>query len=59
MNAANEVAVEAFLNEVIPFPKIWGLVEEVMGQHSVVQSPSLEALIEADNEARQMAQSSL
>ena len=59
MNAANEVAVEAFLNGGIPFPKIWGLVEEVMGQHSVVKSPSLEALIEADTEARHMARACL
>ena len=55
MNAANEVAVEAFLNGAIPFPRIWGLVEEIMTDHVVVDSPSLEALLEADLEARAAA----
>ena len=52
MNAANEVAVEAFLRGNLPFPRIWGLVEEVMANHQVVDSPSLEALLVADTEAR-------
>jgi len=52
MNAANEVAVEAFLGGNLPFPRIWGLVEEVMANHQVVDSPSLEALLVADTEAR-------
>jgi 1-deoxy-D-xylulose-5-phosphate reductoisomerase len=55
MNAANEVAVEAFLNGAISFPRIWGLVEEVMTDHVAVNSPSLEALLEADLEARAAA----
>jgi 1-deoxy-D-xylulose-5-phosphate reductoisomerase len=53
MNAANEVAVEAFLNERIKFPVIWQSVERVMQEHSVVQHPSLEQLIEADRWARE------
>ncbi|MEC8941650.1 MAG: 1-deoxy-D-xylulose-5-phosphate reductoisomerase [Verrucomicrobiota bacterium] len=55
MNAANEVAVEAFLKGAISFPRIWGLVEEVMTDHVVMASPSLEALVEADLEARAAA----
>ena len=51
-NAANEVAVEAFLAEQIPFPRIWGMVEEVMQKHSTLSSPDLEAIIEADRWAR-------
>ena len=57
MNAANEVAVEAFLEGLIPFPRIWGLVEEVMDQHSVMGNPGLEDLLEADKQARQIARS--
>jgi len=51
-NAANEVAVEAFLAEQIPFPRIWGMVEEVMQKHTTLSSPDLEAIIEADRWAR-------
>ena len=52
MNAANEAAVEAFLNGRIPFPAIWQTVERVMEQHAVQQSPSLAELTEADLWAR-------
>ena len=55
MNAANEVAVEAFLKGAISFPRVWGLVEEVMTRHAVVDSPSLEVLLDADREARASA----
>ena len=55
LNAANEVAVEAFLNERIPFPRIWETVEHVMQKHDVIQHPGLEQLIEADAWARQTA----
>ena len=54
-NAANEVAVEAFLAEQIPFPRIWGMVEEVMEKHTTLSSPDLEAIIEADRWARSEA----
>ena len=54
-NAANEVAVEAFLAEQISFPRIWGMVEEVMQKHSTLSSPDLEAIIEADRWARSEA----
>ena len=54
-NAANEVAVEAFLAEQISFPRIWGMVEEVMQKHTTLSSPDLEAIIEADRWARSEA----
>ena len=54
-NAANEVAVEAFLAEQISFPRIWGMVEEVMQKHSTLSSPDLEAIIQADRWARSEA----
>jgi 1-deoxy-D-xylulose-5-phosphate reductoisomerase len=55
LNAANEVAVEAFLNGRIPFPAIWQTVARVMERHTVIHHPPLAALIEADAWARSEA----
>jgi 1-deoxy-D-xylulose-5-phosphate reductoisomerase len=55
LNAANEVAVDAFLNGKISFPGIWQTVERVMTAHQVVAHPALEDLIEADAWARRQA----
>ena len=51
-NAANEVAVEAFLNEQISFSRIWGIVDEVMQSHRTEKNPSLKAIVAADEWAR-------
>ena len=59
LNAANEVAVEAFLAERISFPRIWGMVEEVMKKHRTEKEPTLEAIIDADRWARGEARSRL
>ncbi|MCE9518337.1 MAG: 1-deoxy-D-xylulose-5-phosphate reductoisomerase [Verrucomicrobia bacterium] len=53
MNAANEVAVQLFLDRKIKFTHIWQTVERVMQAHDVVQHPALEQLIAADAWARQ------
>jgi len=55
LNAANEIAVEAFLNGNIPFPGIWKLVERTMNAHTVTAHPNLEVLIDADSWARAKA----
>jgi 1-deoxy-D-xylulose-5-phosphate reductoisomerase len=55
LNAANEVAVEAFLRGQLSFPGIWHTVERVMTAHQVIAHPTLEALIEADAWARREA----
>jgi 1-deoxy-D-xylulose-5-phosphate reductoisomerase len=55
LNAANEVAVEAFLNGGTSFPAIWQTVARVMEKHEVIQHPTLEALVEADAWARREA----
>ena len=55
LNAANEVAVDAFLNERISFPTIWKSVDAVMQKHDVMHHPSLQTLIEADAWARREA----
>jgi 1-deoxy-D-xylulose-5-phosphate reductoisomerase len=58
-NAANEVAVEAFLDEKIPFPRIWNLVESVMTSHQNIPAPDLAAIIAADGWARAEARKKL
>ncbi len=55
LNAANEVAVAAFLEERIAFPRIWGVVEEVMAAHRNVADPGLDAILDADAAARREA----
>lgn len=52
LNAANEVAVAAFLEGRVPFPGIPALVEEAMNRHSIIASPSLDDLLAADADAR-------
>jgi 1-deoxy-D-xylulose-5-phosphate reductoisomerase len=56
MNAANEVAVSAFLDRQVRFPQIWGIVEQVMNQHPPVAHPDLDAILGADQWARAQAQ---
>ena len=52
MNAANEIAVAAFLDGRVRFPGIWQIVEEVMNRHTPVAHPDLDAILEADQWAR-------
>jgi 1-deoxy-D-xylulose-5-phosphate reductoisomerase len=54
-NAANEVAVAAFLEERIAFPRIWELVAQVMGGHRSVANAGLDAILAADADARREA----
>jgi 1-deoxy-D-xylulose-5-phosphate reductoisomerase len=52
MNAANEIAVSAFLDRHVRFPQIWRTVEEVMDRHASVAHPDLDAILRADQWAR-------
>ena len=52
LNAANEIAVEAFVNRKINFPQIFETVRRTMEAHKVVSHPTLEQILEADNWAR-------
>ena len=52
LNAANEIAVSAFLDRRMKFPRIWQLVEEVMNSHDVVAQPDLDEILAADQWAR-------
>ena len=56
MNAANEVAVAAFLDRKVSFPRIWQIVEEIMNRHASVAHPDLDAILHADQWARGEAQ---
>jgi 1-deoxy-D-xylulose-5-phosphate reductoisomerase len=55
LNAANEVAVEAFVNRKINFPQITEIVRRTMDAHKVVLHPTLEQILEADAWARREA----
>ncbi|MEQ8173468.1 MAG: 1-deoxy-D-xylulose-5-phosphate reductoisomerase [Syntrophomonadaceae bacterium] len=54
LNAANEVAVQAFLDERIAFTRIPFLVEAVMLKHDRQERPDLPAIMEADSWARRI-----
>ena len=56
MNAANEMAVAAFLDQKVRFPEIWRIVEQVMNRHTPVAHPNLDAILRADQWARAQAQ---
>jgi 1-deoxy-D-xylulose-5-phosphate reductoisomerase len=55
LNAANEVAVEAFVNRRINFPQISETVRRTMDKHKVVSHPTLDQILEADTWARHEA----
>lgn len=52
MNAANEVAVHAFLARRIPYLEIIRLVEKVCTEHDVLDAVDLETILNADHWAR-------
>ena len=53
MNAVNEIAVAAFLNEQIRFLDIYDIIEDEMLSHITLVSPKLEDLFEIDAITRQ------
>jgi 1-deoxy-D-xylulose-5-phosphate reductoisomerase len=53
LNGANEAAVEAFRNEKITFKQITELTAICLEQHSVITSPTLAEIIDADKWARE------
>jgi 1-deoxy-D-xylulose-5-phosphate reductoisomerase len=55
LNAANEIAVEAFVNHKINFPQITETVRRTMDAHKIVAHPRLEQILEADAWARREA----
>jgi len=55
LNAANEIAVEAFVNRKINFPQITETVRRTMDAHQVVSRPALDQILAADAWARSEA----
>lgn len=56
LNAANEVAVDAFLKSMIRFIEISLIIRETMEDHVVMSDTELDAIIEADRWARKKAE---
>ena len=57
LNAANEIAVWAFLHNRIGFLDITAVVEQTMQQVAFIEKPNLEEYFESDGEARNFAAS--
>ncbi|MCY3636984.1 MAG: 1-deoxy-D-xylulose-5-phosphate reductoisomerase [bacterium] len=56
LNATNEVAVQAFLDERIRWTAIPEILEKVLGDHDGTEADSLEAVMEIDAKARTEAE---
>ena len=55
LNAANEIAVAAFLDQGLPYLQIPAIVEQTLDQIQVSPATSIEHLLEMDAQARQLA----
>ena len=54
-NAANEIAVQSFLNGRLPFLAISRVVEQTLAQTTNFEPSDLPAVLAADGEARRLA----
>ncbi len=52
MNAANEVAVWAFLDNKIRFLDIQRLIRRMMNEHKIIKNPNLNEILEADRKTK-------
>ncbi|MEM7207116.1 MAG: 1-deoxy-D-xylulose-5-phosphate reductoisomerase [Pseudomonadota bacterium] len=57
LNAANEIAVQAFLDRKLAFTEIPNVIETTMGKVVHYQDVTLELILSVDREAREMADS--
>ena len=55
LNAANEVAVQRFINQQISFLQIPELISRTMQKASFIKEPSIDDLYKSDEEAREIA----
>jgi len=53
LNAANEVAVYAFLNNKLSFMNIANVIRQTMQRHVIIEQPNLDNIVKADKWARQ------
>jgi len=56
MNAANEIAVHAFLNKKIKYGQIPEIIKQAMDSHKNKLNPSVETVLEEDKKARKTAE---
>lgn len=56
LNAANEIAVAHFLQDALGFTDIIRVVEAVLDSMQAIETPSLEAVMAVDAEARRRAE---
>ncbi len=56
LNAANEIAVQAFLERRIGFPQIANIIEDVLNLESAIEVENLDSVLLADNRARAHAE---
>ena len=59
LNAANEVVVEAFINNKVGFLQMSDLIEQAILNVNFIENPSLEELVETDKETRIYTQKEL
>ncbi len=59
LNAANEVVVEAFINNKVGFLQMSDLIEQAILNVNFIENPSLEELVETDKETRVYTQKEL
>ena len=59
LNAANEIAVQYFLENKARFLQIPQIIEKVLGQMSIIDNPNIHQIDEADHEARNLAKAFL
>ncbi|WP_028782813.1 1-deoxy-D-xylulose-5-phosphate reductoisomerase [Thalassobacillus devorans] len=59
LNAANEQAVELFLNGEIAFLDIETLIEQALERHQTIRKPDLETILSIDQETRKQVRSYL
>lgn len=55
LNAANEIAVQYFLENKARFLQIPQIIEKVLGQMPIIDNPNIHHIDEADHEARNLA----
>ena len=59
LNAANEIAVEAYLDEKIKFTDLSEIIEKVLNMHDSSVDPSLEEILQADQWARRQTKKNI
>jgi len=59
LNAANEIAVDAFLNDKIGFLNMSDLIDNCLEKITFVKNPTIDDYIETDRETRRLAKTIL